>query len=120
MDGNSRLEVVEAENATLRERIRTLEAALCETPPLPFEWGLTASEARVFGVLVNRPVASKDAVMAALYRDLGKDEAAAKIADVFICKLRRKLKPFGIIIKTRWGEGWYLEPPTRSQFSRAA
>lgn len=120
MDIARRLEVVEEENGVLRERIRQLETALMGVTPLPFEWGLTSQESIVFGVLVNRPLATKAAVLAALYRDLGKDEAEEKIVDVFICKIRKKLKPFGIRIRTVWGQGYALDDADRGSFRRAA
>ena len=47
--------------------------------------------------------------MAALYWD--KDEPGEeKIIDVLVCKIRKKLKPYGIDIKTHWGRGYYLPP----------
>ena len=120
MDVERRLEVVEQENALLRERVASLEAILMETAPLPIEWGLTAQEARVFGVLVKRELATKDAIMAALYSDKASsaEVAAEKIVDVFICKVRKKLKPFGVVITTVWGRGYALDASTRAQYRR--
>ncbi|MAA97426.1 MAG: heavy metal resistance protein CzcR [Stappia sp.] len=101
------------ENERLRARIDELEHALFRDVSLPIEWRLTVQEARVFGVLVTRSLATRTAILAALYDDLGRDQAEAKIADVFVCKIRKKLKPFGIEIHTRWGEGWYLDEDQR-------
>jgi hypothetical protein len=84
----------------------------------PIEWGLTGSEARVFGCLLERENASKDAIMATLYRDDGRDEAEIKIVDVFICKIRKKVRPFGIEITTLWGAGYAMPPPRRRQPGR--
>lgn len=121
MDVQRRLEVAEQENDRLRARVRMLEEALIGGVDLPPEWPLTTSERRIFGVLVNRELATKTNVMVALYRDLHKDEPEIKIVDVFVCKLRRKLVPFGITIHTRWGEGYYLDAETRARFrDRAA
>ncbi len=118
MDVERRLEVVEQENLLLRERISALEAILMECERLPVEWALTQQEARVFGVLVNRELATKDAVMAALYSDRPGEEGEVepKIVDVFVCKIRKKLKPFGLTIQTVWGQGYALDAATRSQF----
>lgn len=121
MDIERRLEVVEQENEMLREQVHRLENALSATSsPLPFEWALTAQETIVFGVLANRPLATKDAVMAALYRSMGKEEAGPKIVDVFICKMRKKLTPYGIMINTVWGQGYALADTDRAKFRRAA
>ena len=120
MDLQKRLDVVEAENDRLREEIAMLERVLMPEVALPVEWSLTGSERRVFLALLGRPQCTKDAIMAALYRDLGQDEPAIKIVDVFICKLRKKLKPFGVSIGTVWGVGYYLSDETRAMFREAA
>lgn len=108
MDVAARIEGLEAENARLRERIAQLEAAVGMALVTPLEWRLTPAEMRVFGVIMAREMATKDAVMAALYRDEGREEAEIKIVDVFVCKIRRKLKPFGIGIETVWGRGYRM------------
>ena len=79
----------------------------------PLEFGLTGSEARVFGVIMKREVATMDACMAALYRDEGRDEAEPKIVDVYVCRMRKKLKPFGIQIRTVWGVGYAMDPAAK-------
>lgn len=109
MDWQARAALLEDENETLRERVRQLEAELADVEFVPVEWGLTASEATVLGVLVNRDVAGKDAILAGLYRDIGKDVADEQIVDVYISKLRRKLNPYGVEIKTWHGRGWRLD-----------
>lgn len=43
-------------------------------------------------------------------RDAGGDEAEIKIVDVYICKLRKKLRPFSIEVVTVWGTGYQLTP----------
>lgn len=118
MDVERLLEVVEQENAILRERIASLEAILLDCVRPPPEWLLTPAEVRVFGVLVNRELATKDAVMASLYSDrvTGDEDVNPKIVDVFICKIRKKVKPFGIDIRTVWGHGYSLDAVTRSRF----
>ena len=83
--------------------------------PLPVEWNLTDSEERIARVILAREYASKDAIMAALYWD--KDEPGEeKIIDVLVCKIRKKLNPYGIDIKTHWGRGYYLPPEIRRRY----
>lgn len=122
MDVERRLEVVEQENLLLRERIAFLEAILIDCARLPMEWGLTQQETRVFGTLVNRELATKDAVMAALYSDRAgaEGEVEPKIVDVFVCKIRKKLKPFGVEIRTVWGQGYTLDAQTRAAYRPAS
>ena len=100
---------VEAENEVLRDRIETLESLLGLTFDYPPILGLTGQEGRLFRFLVSRDVLTKDAALTCLYshRPDG-DEAEAKIVDVLIYKLRRKLKPFGIAISTQWGIGYFM------------
>lgn len=99
----------------LEERIRLLEEALAPSSiPIPAEWTLTSSEARVFAHLTTREMATKSSIMVALYSDKVDDEAAIKIVDVFVCKLRKKLKVFDIHIETVWGQGYSLRD--RHQF----
>lgn len=114
MDVDARIEALQEENDRLHARLATLEATLGHTFRAPIEWMLTAHECRLFGSLLSRDLCTKDALMAALYRDLGREEADIKIVDVYVCKLRKKLKPFGIPIETRWGEGYYLAPATKA------
>lgn len=104
------------ENEILRARVRQLEDALIGTFEVPVEWSLTGSERQVFGVLVTRSLATREAIMAALYRDNAVDEAEIKIIDVFVCKIRKKLDPFGVKIATIWGQGYSLAPEWRAKF----
>lgn len=113
MDAAARIEGLEAENSRLRARIEQLESAAGMDFVAPLEWRLTAQETRVFGGLLAREIATKDAVMAGLYRDVHRDEAEIKIVDVFVCKIRAKLKPFGLPIETLWGQGYFLKPEVK-------
>lgn len=122
MSDRERIEVLEAENAAMRARIADLEAQLSAADGwrAPLEWQLTGKEAVIMGVLVSRTMATKDAFMAALYREFAKDEAEPKIVDVFICKARKKLRPFGIVIETVWGQGYRLADGQREQLKAGA
>lgn len=54
-------------------------------------------------------VVTKGAFMDYIYGE--KDEPDQKIVDVFLCKVRQKLKPFGVegLIQTIWGRGYMIE-----------
>ena len=114
-DVAARLQVVEEENAILRERLARLETSFGLSFVAPVEWRLTGSEQAVVGALLARDHCTKDALMAALYRDFGKDEPEIKIIDVFICKLRKKLKPFGLEITTIWGLGYAMSAAMKAR-----
>ncbi|WP_020179811.1 helix-turn-helix domain-containing protein [Methylopila sp. M107] len=115
MDHASRLEIVEAENDELRERVVQLEELLGFRTLTPIEWGLTPKQASVLGFLLNRPMATKDELMTALYALDVDDPPHQKIIDVFVCHLRRKLRPFGIEIRTVWGQGYAIDRPQRDE-----
>ncbi|EBU8132057.1 DNA-binding response regulator [Salmonella enterica subsp. enterica serovar Java] len=76
---------------------------------------LTRQEATLFAQFLHRrgSVTTKDLCMVAMYGDVG-DPAKAKIIDVFVCKLRKKLlaatghNP----IETIWGVGFRVSPMT--------
>lgn len=54
-------------------------------------------------------VLTKVQLLAATSQDVtGNDEREIKIVDVFVCKLRKKLKPLGVEIATAWGQGYRL------------
>ena len=53
--------------------------------------------------------------MAALYEPGVDDEPEMKIVDVFICKLRKKIRPFGLEIATVWGLGYRMSPETKAK-----
>lgn len=114
MDADARIEALEAENRRLRDRIEQLEGVAIRGFVPPVEWRLTASEARTLATLLERPECSKDAIMSALYRDDGREEPEMKIVDVFVCKLRKKLAPYGFPIQTIWGHGYKLAPETKA------
>lgn len=116
MDAETRLEAVEAENERLRDELQMLKESLGLTFLAPLEMQLTGKETQLFGRLLKGGMVTKDSLMATLYHDTGKDEPEIKIVDVFVCKLRAKLRPFGIEIGTRWGLGYEMSPAMIAKF----
>ena len=106
------IEVLETENDELRERVRQLEAMIApveEVMPLEFLI-LTPAEQRLVAALYSNGRCSKEFLHYACCSDAtGSHEQEIKIVDVFVCKARKKLKPYGIEITTLWGQG-YLMP----------
>jgi two-component system cell cycle response regulator CtrA len=109
-DLQARIDVLQDEIADLKERVARLEEALGMTHDVPLGLALTPAEARVLGILMKRDVAKKDMIMIALYdgRHAEKDIPEPKIVDVFVCKMRAKLKRYGLEIKTVWGIGYSM------------
>lgn len=114
-DWEARARVAERENEEMRERIASLEETLGFTFDAPAFLRLSVCEAKLFGALLARPAVTKQLAMEVLYG--GKpdaDVAMEKIVDVFVCKLRRKLKPFGLRIETNWGQGYFMAPDVKA------
>jgi two-component system cell cycle response regulator CtrA len=80
-------------------------------PPL---WNLTGQQERLLGFLFASGHPSKSQMMDELYGDAIL-QPEIKIIDVLVCKIRKKLKPFGIEISTHWGRGYYLSEPNKDQ-----
>lgn len=124
MIADARVDGLEADNQRLRDRIDELERLLgmdsSSVNRFPVEWRLTPSEARVLGFLATREQASKEAIMLALYVERPDDPPEIKIVDVFICKLRKKVKNFGIEIETLWGQGYRLSRVMRARLGAEA
>lgn len=115
-DFEARCGVLEQENELLHGRVAELEEMLGITFHSPLFLELTASEAKIFGILLAREAVTKSLVMTCLYgsRPDG-DMAEEKIVDVFICRLRAKLKTFGIEIGTNWGQGYFMTPAMKAR-----
>ena len=113
-DLQSRIDLLEAELDTARETIRQLREDHGFLTVAPVSLRLTTSEASIFGVLLKKDGATNELLMQALYSDSGADDPPEeKIIDVFVCKMRKKIKPFGISITTLWGKGYCMPPESK-------
>lgn len=104
---------LEEENDALRARVRMLEelsGAGFESPP---EFALTRNESIIFGMLLKNQLVRRIAVMDALYMHK-QDEAEIKIVDVWVCKIRKKMKPYGITITVQWGQGYFMPAESKA------
>lgn len=111
-----RIAGLERELDEAHERIRQLEQMHFNTGwTPPDEIGLTAKEAAIVAALVGRDgCVSSEQLLHALYAMRPEEPPQMKIIDVFVCKARRKLKPFGVAIKTHWGVGYYMAPDSQA------
>ena len=76
---------------------------------------LTYSERMLLGLLMRRHRVTKDQMMTMLYADRPDEEPDSKILDVMICKMRKKLSPHGVEIRTIHGAGYELPPTSREK-----
>ena len=104
----------------LEEQIRWLESQLDGELGAEFvlRFGLTGTEGAILSALVRPGIRSIDALVSMLERRSGNDLSDANVK-VYICKIRSKLKPFGVEIITHWGVGYSLSDETRQQLSGA-
>lgn len=104
------------QNDELRERVRNLEARLEPRITIKAPTHLTSKERQLLEVLMqasSKAVVTKEQIYSALYY-LGGDDVSMKIVDIWVCKVRAKLRPFGVTIETAWGRGfWGLSDESR-------
>lgn len=119
MIDDPRVEALMAENERLRDQVQMLQEALGSNWMPPIELGLTPAEGSVVGCLMKFDYVSKDRLMAALYDGRpDADEVEPKIVDVFICKIRKKFRPYGFLVDTLWGRGYALSAATKASINR--
>ena len=96
------------ENEELHEQLRQMQQVL--TPPFiaPYEWHLTKYETKVLSSLLSAKFISKERLFVSLYSDYN-DPPTDNNLRVLVSKLRKKLSPFGVVIKFIWGQGYLLE-----------
>ena len=105
------------ENAKLREQVEGLSARVAYFENmlenlgtnLPPAWRLTRTEARVTDVLLRASgrVVPYDAIIEAVW--LGRDpETVQRSLYVHACRIRRKLRPFGMNVLATWGVGFSI------------
>jgi hypothetical protein len=107
------------ENDHLRAQLRQLQQALGRGLRWPAEWQLSPAETTMLGVLVSRELATRAAIMCALYGDRP-DPPDERILNVLAFKLRRKLAPYGFTIITRRWHGLAVPAEQRARLRAAA
>lgn len=107
---------LEFENAELRK------ALVPPTAQIPLEWGLTPHEVEIVAAMAAREFLGKEQIRTVLYAGIPQgEERHWKNADVYIFKIRAKLKPFGVEIRTIWARGWQFDKEWRDKImGRAA
>jgi DNA-binding winged helix-turn-helix (wHTH) protein len=101
-----------SETARLRDRVEELERLLGMRQILPRLWGLTGREADVLGILLRRQVMTHAQLFEAIWG--GDSDRSVKIVEVVVCKLRAKLRPHGVAIRTEHGVGYFIPPESKA------
>lgn len=77
----------------------------------------STSEAQIVALLAHRGLVTKQACLLATIdpAQADTDDREEKIIDVFMCKIRPKLRAMGIEVESIWGQGWKLSQASRSK-----
>lgn len=89
----------------LEEQVRQLKKVLVPVFVTPVEWGLTRKQQALFCMLLKREIVTRDMLDAA---EITGASITPNHSNVILYQLRKKLKKFGIQVKTEWGVGWRL------------
>jgi two-component system cell cycle response regulator CtrA len=101
------------------DRIEELEGLLGLHINLPNELGLTPLELKYLGLIMRKEIVSQNVIHNAVYGGLPEcDQPDPKTIDVHICKIRKKLAPKGLAIKTRYGVGFYMDDETKAALKK--
>jgi hypothetical protein len=111
-----RIRALAAERDELLGQIEKLQERLSredndEDAWIPHKWFLTGRERCLLRCLAERPgVRTNDYILDAIYggNPDGIPLSDYKMVQVFVCKMRPKLRQYGIKIMTSWGRGYYL------------
>jgi hypothetical protein len=91
------------------DRCEELDRLLGLDEEFPPSLGFTTTEQRILGMLSRRAICRAEAIFMAVWGGRpAADMPEQKIVDVFVCKIRKKLKPHGICVFTKYSEGYYL------------
>jgi two-component system cell cycle response regulator CtrA len=96
----------------LLDRIEALEQELGLKTEFPPEFSIPRNMMPLLGILLKREIISREGALIAIYSGMpnswGK-EPDPKIIDVFICKLRTRLKKYGVKVSCKWGLGYFMD-----------
>jgi hypothetical protein len=92
----------------LQDQVDELKSALGQTDTI-WPFGFTKSEAAIFNLLMKRERVGNESAHAVLYADRSEDRRPEwNNVPVIISRLRAKLRPYEVAIRTVHGDGWYI------------
>jgi two-component system cell cycle response regulator CtrA len=105
------VEALRDEVERLRSCVRELDSLLAPEIAIPPEYRLTATEQRLFACLSARALCTKRHLHAAAYGHWIDEAPDETVIESHVCKLRRKIKPFGFQIKSERFAGYRMLAP---------
>jgi DNA-binding response OmpR family regulator len=107
----------DAERITaLEDRVAVLEEALGLTYKAPVDWGLSAHQTKLLGIIARSPVASHERIYTALYGDRADPPGMTAIKTLLV-HIRRRLARHGVPVQinTIWGVGYSMAEADRKR-----
>ncbi|QHJ78506.1 MAG: hypothetical protein [Bacteriophage sp.] len=89
----------------LEEQVRQLKKLLVPAFVTPIEWHLTRKQQALFCMFLKRDLVTRDMLDAAAITGAS---ITPNYGNVILYQLRKKLKKYGIQVKSEWGVGWRL------------
>lgn len=81
--------------------------------------GFRRHEARILCQLLTRKLVNNETILATAYNHVHVDERPeVGIVKVAICRIRAKLKPYGITIENLWGTGYSIREDNKDKLRR--
>lgn len=114
----ARCQLLDDENDELRERMRILTSLSEYDASLQVVFGLTGKENLIVSLLMKRDNCTREALMQIMYAHNPESGVEVKIIDVFVCKIRKKLKKYRIQITTVWGKGYLIDAVTKDRIRK--
>lgn len=112
-------------NQQLLDRIEELEHLLGIDDDfrqkLRLVFGVTKRESVMLGLLLKRPIATREALWVVMYGAMSEADQpsqGSKLLDCFMCKIRKKLRPFKIKIGVIWAEGYSLSLSDKEKLNK--
>lgn len=101
----------------LRDRVEELEDLIGLRVVGPRVAGLSDMEWRMAGLLLKRPLVSREFAFRAIYgnRPEAEQPKDIRMIDQNVCRVKRRLKAFGITVKNASNEGYYLDAESRTK-----
>lgn len=104
----------QSEVEELKERIAQLEATLLAGQSNWLEFGLSTTESRLFASLMNLTLLHRGSLQL-LMSDTHKEAVSENAETAAMYRIRKKLKKYGIEIKTKPRTGYYLTPHDKTK-----
>lgn len=101
----------------LRDRVEKLEKSIgLKVVGWPVA-GMSAMEWQMAQLLLRRQRISRESAFDAIYGSHHESDQpeSLRVIDTIVCRMRKRLRGYGITVKNVWHEGYYLDADSRSR-----